>query len=595
VASVADSVSSCLKGESRSDQVPQTLPQESADCGSSEAVGFELREGGLYHRAKFDESWAWLSSPIEPVADSRDACSENWGRKVLVKDSDGVTHSLVIPARMFADGREVVRLLLGAGAKITPKQRQRELLLEYISNHSLSRRVQTVEASGWHTLTNGVRAFVIGKDVLPAGCEEIMLSARVQLAAYDQRGTLAQWRESIALPSERNSRLCFAICAALAGPLLFITGDDSGGFHFVGASSTGKTTALRVAASVWGGPSHLRRWRATGNAIEALAVQHSDTALVLDELAQVEPKEAGSIAYTLANGQSKARAYQDASARAVLTWRLIFISAGEIGLAEHMAEAQRKAKAGQEVRLAEIAADAGAGFGLFDHVPEGLSANRFAETLNGAASENYGYLGRAFVSRLLTGSEGAADVTGAVIAAAATLAGGNAAGQVQRVARRFATAAVAGELATQWGLTGWAEGAALIAARRCFESWIEARGSTGNLEPARVLAQVRAFIEAHGESRFASWNDDPDRVTHNRAGFQRMNGEHGWCYFVLPEAMKGILQGFALRDACKALAAGGVILKGGDSHTQSVRLPLLGNSRCYVIKAAALQGGDDEQ
>jgi uncharacterized protein (DUF927 family) len=269
--------------------------------------------------------------------------------------------------------------------------------------------------------------------------------------------------------------------------------------------------------------------------------------------------------------------------------------AGEVGLAAHMAEAQRKAKAGQEVRLAEIASDAGAGLGLFDHVPEGIQINIFAEGLNTATKKHYGHIGQAFIEHLISGSEGVADIPQAVKHCAAKLAGDTQAGQVRRVAGRFALAAVAGELATQWGLTGWQEGSATSAVKRCFDSWVESRGGTGNLEPSRVLAQLRAFIEANGESRFASWNETPDRVTHNRAGFQKMNGDHGWCYYVLPEQMKVILQGFAFRDACKSLAAAGVILKSGDSNTQPVRLPQIGNARCYVIKAEALQGGDDEQ
>lgn len=54
-----------------------------------------------------------------------------------------------------------------------------------------------------------------------------------------------------------------------------------------GDSSSGKTTALKVAASVFGGASYLQRWRTTDNALEAIAAQHCDGLLILDELAQV--------------------------------------------------------------------------------------------------------------------------------------------------------------------------------------------------------------------------------------------------------------------------------------------------------------------
>jgi uncharacterized protein (DUF927 family) len=44
-----------------------------------------------------------------------------------------------------------------------------------------------------------------------------------------------------------------AISAAFAGPLLNLIDAESGGFHLRGASSIGKTTALVLAGSVWGG------------------------------------------------------------------------------------------------------------------------------------------------------------------------------------------------------------------------------------------------------------------------------------------------------------------------------------------------------
>lgn len=54
-----------------------------------------------------------------------------------------------------------------------------------------------------------------------------------------------------------NSRLALALSMAFAAPLLYPTSSESGGFHFPGGSSTGKATALIVAALGVG-----RRWRA---------------------------------------------------------------------------------------------------------------------------------------------------------------------------------------------------------------------------------------------------------------------------------------------------------------------------------------------
>jgi putative DNA primase/helicase len=165
-----------------------------------------------------------------------------------------------------------------------------------------------------------------------------------------------------------NSRLVFAVACAFAGPLLRPAGMESGGFHIRRDSSSGKTTALRLAASVNGGPSYMQRWRTTDNALEAIAAQHCDSLLILDELAQVEGKVAGECAYMLANEQSKARATRNGAPRARLSWRLLFLSAGELGLADHMAEGMKRTRTGQEVRMADIPADAGRGLGTFEHL-----------------------------------------------------------------------------------------------------------------------------------------------------------------------------------------------------------------------------------
>ena len=78
---------------------------------------------------------------------------------------------------------------------------------------------------------------------------------------------------------------------------------------------------------------------------------------------------------------------------------------------------------------------------------------------------------------------------------------------MSRVGRRFGLIAAAGELAAGLGILPWPEGEAERAAARCFNDWLQARGGTGSAELRDGIAQVRAFLEAHGSSRFeCAWS-----------------------------------------------------------------------------------------
>jgi len=66
-----------------------------------------------------------------------------------------------------------------------------------------------------------------------------------------------------------------------------------------------------------------------------------------------------------ANGQGKNRSKAAAGLRRKPTRRLLFLSAGEISLADHVASTGRRTMVGQEVRLVSFQAEAGAGLGPF--------------------------------------------------------------------------------------------------------------------------------------------------------------------------------------------------------------------------------------
>jgi uncharacterized protein (DUF927 family) len=338
---------------------------------------------------------------------------------------------------------------------------------------------------------------------------------------------------------------------------------------------------------VWGDPlTYARAWRATANGLESLASLHNDGLLILDELSQCDPKEAGEAAYLLANGQGKARAHRNGTARASLRWRVLFLSAGEESLAALMARTGRKANAGQEVRLADFDADAGVGLGAFEALNGCASPAALSLALKDAATRHHGAAGLVWLRAVVNDRDKLADIiTGCVRQFVAENTPPDAAGQVLRVAQRFGLVAVAGELATRYGVTGWAEGEATQAAGRCFAAWLDSFGGAGNREERLLLAQVRGFFETHGASRFEDVGASIDQRIINRAGFYRSGVDGTREFLVLPEAYKrDVCAGFDLKAATQCLLAQGWIVPGGEGRaTQKPRLPGIGTARVYVF------------
>lgn len=554
----------------------------------------------------------WVCSRLDVQALTRDQDGHGWGYLLSFADPLGRAKQWAMPARMLAtDGGEYRGTLLAMGLRIATSPAARNLLTQYIQTRDPGEYATCTDRIGWHG-----RAFVLPHETIGDDAERIVFqSEAAQENTFRAKGTLEQWREHVAALCAGNSRLVFAVSAAFAGPLLRPGGVESGGFHFRGDSSSGKTTALKVAASVYGGTNYLQRWRTTDNALEAIAAQHCDGLLILDELAQVDPKTAGECAYMLANEQSKARATRAGTPRARLSWRLLFLSAGELGLADHMAEGMKRTRTGQEVRMADIPADAGAGMGAFEFLHGREGGADFARHLTGQAGSVYGTAGRAWLQWL---TEHADTLKARIREAAGRLAGQivpeAASGQVERVGARFALVGAAGEMATEAGLTGWSKGEAERAARDCFNAWLLARGGIGNGEVSAMLRQVRRFLEAHGEGRFTWWHraaDDHNAKTLNRAGLRRMVNEKGQPikndaehqreygermpavlgegvsveYFVLSEVFKTeVCQGFDPQAVARVLLEHECLMtKEPGRYNATERLPGLGLARCYRI------------
>lgn len=560
-------------------------PDKQKPAGPVLPARFTLDAAGVHYQGTGKDGetlpLAWICSPLRITAMTRDADGNAWGRLLEFRDQDKRPHRWAMPLELLAgDGSEYRRALLGMGLEIAPSLQARQRLTEYIQTAPVTARARCVQKTGWHD-----GAFVLPDTTHGENGERVLLQSLHDPAAMRTAGTLEQWRDSVGRFCIGNSRLSLAVSTAFAAPLLGITGDESGGLNFQGASSTGKTTALAAAVSVWGGSDYLQRWRATTNGLEATATAHNDALLCLDELAQVEAKEAGSVAYMLANGAGKQRARRDGLAKPKATWRMLFLSAGEIGLAQHMREAGKKARAGQEVRLADIPADAGAGHGLFETLHGYPNGAALSDAIKEAARMHHGTPAREYLTKLVAMNRDKlrerlrtlrADFTAEALP-------DNADGQARRVCDRFALIAAGGELATGLNLTGWERGAATRAAGTCFRAWLENRGGAGAQEERVALTQIQAFFELHGESRFSNLEGTGSRATINRAGFKRTAALETAEFFVLPEVWKvEVCNGLDSRYVAQLCVERGLIQPGKDGRPSCIhRLADMGPTRCY--------------
>ncbi|MGH8729784.1 MAG: DUF927 domain-containing protein, partial [Burkholderiales bacterium] len=553
----------------------------------------EVRNGAPLPRSKVCERF-------EVPALVRDPANCGWGSLLEFLDPDRSKHRVIVPhAALRGEGLEALSLLMDRG--FVPRAGRDRYLIEYLREQRSEKRARVTNRTGWHGDPLDA-VFVLPELSIGAREERWLFQSDAPAQTFKTRGTSEGWRDEVSRLCIGNSRLLFAVSVAFAAPLLYVAGAESGGFHFRGLSSSGKTTFLRIGASVCGAPdSFMQRWRATDNGLEALALQHCDAPLYLDEIAQIDPRVAGEVAYMLANGGGKQRAARTGGMRERASWRLLFVSAGEIGLAEHMQEVGKRARAGQELRLCDIPADAGAGLGCFENLHDHANGSEFARALDRAARQNYGTAFAAFLTRLTQERENLpAFLREGVHRFERQYLTGSASGQAQRVAARFALVGLAGELATDYGVTAWARGDALSAAGVCFRAWLESRGGEGNQEERAMLAQVREFFERHGEARFADWertamtDDHAPRVI-NKAGFRKHDGaEDKTEWFVYPNVFKTeVCKGFDPRAVSRLLLARGFLNPADKDHAaRSLKLPGEGQRRVYHVLPALMESDD---
>ena len=333
-------------------------------AGFEVAPGFACNSGGVF-RTPGDRD------PVPVVVHSLAADQithdvETGAREVGVVWPTG---RVAVPLEAFGDSRALVGTLAGAGAAV--HARNGRDVAAYLSESVYASRLPVARVSsrlGWsgdHWVGDGI------------GIADAELAG-----AMSCRGSLDGWRE--ALPPASTPIAWIALLASIASPLLSQVGANQGYVvDLAGRTSRGKTTALRLAASVWGRPDQrglLRSWDSTPAYLEAYASTLRHLPVLLDDTKQARRKEqiAGFL-YAHAYGQSKGRGKPGTGAQSVgrrntVRWLSILISTGE-------------------ARITSYSEDEGARARVLSFEGAPLESGAQAWKIAEVTAENYGHFG----------------------------------------------------------------------------------------------------------------------------------------------------------------------------------------------------------
>jgi len=309
----------------------------------------------------------------------------------------GKWRRIVADRSAVLDGSKIIAALTDSGFPVYSHNKSD--MIRYIAayiqtniNYIPARDV--TEQMGWQR--DG--GFVYGRHgQISTGVSFVGADAGEQQAAESiaQAGEIETWGHAISKIAD-HPYVMAAIYGSLAAPLLEILKAPSFAIDLSYQTSSGKTTALRVAASVWGNPderaqtSMIRSWGGTQIGIERIASIMNGLPLILDDTKRARvyagKSTATSALYTITNGAADLRGSK-AGLRMMRHWRTVLLSTGETRIVDASKDGGTAARA---------LCLWGAPFGGTSSALGGK-----IELLNSALLDNYGHAGPAFVQWLV--------------------------------------------------------------------------------------------------------------------------------------------------------------------------------------------------
>lgn len=571
----------------------RTLPHEY----SFDRKGISLRPNGV--RSALSRQGAQpFCTPFRVKSYVEEQEGNGWKSVIEILNPDGKLVECLLPWRIL-DGKpnEALGVLANHGLRILNGYNKLSVL-ELIRNWDVSARELEVARFGW---TPDREAFALSNGrILKRGNTEVAYRF-VGNADGRQIGSSATWKEGIGRLAIDNPNMIFACALGFSTALLpYAMSAGSMIYHFHGRTSQGKTRVLRTALSVWPKIGEEdKTWIATINGLEGEMARANNHLLGLDELPEVPPQDFGRAIYMIGNSGGKARATKDGTAITRQTWRTSVISTGEDSMAGTLKKLGKPPRGGQAVRMVDIPLEGA--FGAFDTLHEHATADAFVKALDASLAKAAGGAGALFVKGILhfSAARMEAHVNTQVTEQAAAMqdalgivAGDTKTTEIRRVIDAFALIAVAGELASTWGITGWPEGTSIAAVQEVAKRWL---GDRGNMpyDQVNILESIRDYL-LQNQDRFMTIAE----ATNTEHDTANIRGYQDDTYIYLHASTFALSHGKATSDtAVTYLQDANYLHAGGERNSQQYRLPKINGkrSRAYRIHKSLLEFDGKQQ
>jgi hypothetical protein len=382
----------------------------SIPAGTRVPAGWVVDRGGVWRLEDRDGSVAAVPVTSRPIlataivqGDAGQSVHLEWRQRGEAGSRGGTWSSAVVRTSVVQDPRALVAAVADAGAPIGAHSARAVARYVHEQLEASDLPVAVGQARcGW---TPGRQAYLWGRVLLTGGDRvapgrppSSWAPGHALLEADGEEATIAEtlhaageweaWRAAVTTAIEAPPA-AIALYAALGAPLLgILAAADNPIIDLSGPTSIGKTTALWLAASVWGRPGDrgglIASWDLSPTKMERLCAFLCDMPVLIDDTKRLaRPEQAEEAVYTLAQGVGRGRARPDGT-RLTARWTGSVVSTGE---AEILAAGTAGGARARAIQITDL--------------PLGALGEAGVDALRGALREHYGHAGPRAVEWLL--------------------------------------------------------------------------------------------------------------------------------------------------------------------------------------------------